>query len=88
LAELDQLRRAPSTHQDQLPFDAVELTVMPPYRDVEPTGTCFCGCGRPTAPGRHFLPSHDRTAEAAVIREHYGSIAAFVSAHRPPPAVS
>ena len=46
-----------------------------------PTGFCFCGCGEVTAPGKHFVITHDRKAETRVIREHYGSIAAFVKAH-------
>jgi hypothetical protein len=41
-----------------------------------PTGRCFCGCGGETPPGRFFVPTHDRVAEAAVLRERYGSIAA------------
>ena len=60
---------------------------------LEPTGQCFCGCGVATPPGRFFVATHDRTAEAAVIRERYGSIAAFVVHHgygpdRPVPSKS
>ncbi len=88
LVELDRVRRPDPGLQEALPFDAVELTVVPPHPEVEPTGTCFCGCGEPTADGRHFLTSHDRKAEAAVIREHYGSIAAFVAAHRGVPPMT
>ena len=47
----------------------------------DPTGVCFCGCGGATPPGKFFVQTHDRVAEARVIREHYGSIAAFVRAH-------
>ena len=46
-----------------------------------PTGVCFCGCGSEVALGKFFVPSHDRKAEAAVIRLKYGSVAAFVVAH-------
>ena len=49
--------------------------------DVTATGQCFCGCGGATKPGRFFVQTHDRVAETAVIREKYGSIAAFVVAH-------
>lgn len=89
LRELDQRRgTAPGPHQEALPFVATELTVVPQHPEIEPTGMCFCGCGEPTAEGRHFVTTHDRKAEAAVVREHYGSIAAFVAAHRPPPGSS
>ena len=50
-------------------------------RGLQPTGECFCGCGSATPPGKFFVASHDRRAEAAVIRERYGSIAAFVAHH-------
>jgi hypothetical protein len=49
--------------------------------DLTPTGWCFCGCGGATKPSRFFVQTHDRVAETAVIREKYGSIAAFVVAH-------
>jgi hypothetical protein len=45
------------------------------------TGTCLCGCGQQTSPQASFVSSHDRIAESRVIREHYGSVAAFVQAH-------
>lgn len=32
-------------------------------------------------PGRYFVARHDRRVEAMIIREQYGSIAAFVLAH-------
>ena len=48
---------------------------------LTPTDSCFCGCGGATKPGRFFVQTHDRVAETAVIREKYGSIAAFVVAH-------
>lgn len=50
--------------------------------NVKPTGWCFCGCGGRTAPDRHFIATHDRKAESAVIKEFYGSIADFVAHHR------
>jgi hypothetical protein len=49
--------------------------------DIKPTGRCFCGCGSETPRGKFFVQTHDRTAEAAVIRERYGNIAAFVAHH-------
>lgn len=47
-----------------------------------PPTTCLCGCGAAVAPGRFFIASHDRRAEAQIIREQYGTIADFVLAHR------
>jgi len=29
---------------------------------VRPTGSCFCGCGTKTSPGRYFAQGHDRRA--------------------------
>ncbi len=49
--------------------------------ELTPNGRCYCGCGGETPPGRFFVPTHDRIAEAAVLRERYGSIAAFVVHH-------
>jgi len=77
-------RSAPS--QEPLPFDATEATVLPAHPTVTPTGRCFCGCGGRVPPGRFFVPSHDRRAEAEIIRERYGSIAGFVAAHLHEPA--
>jgi hypothetical protein len=61
--------------------EPAEFAVIAQTPDVEPTGWCFCGCGSPTKPGKFFVISHDRTAEAAIIRERYGNIAGFVLAH-------
>ncbi len=84
LAGLDVVPARPAPTQEPLPFDAAEATVLPAHGDVRPTGWCFCGCGRRVPEGRFFVPSHDRRAEADIIREHYGSIAAFVAAHQQP----
>ncbi len=81
LAALDVEPPRASPTQDLLPFDATEATVLAPHGNVEPTGWCFCGCGQRVPPGRFFVPSHDRRAEADIIRERYGSIAGFVAAH-------
>jgi hypothetical protein len=48
---------------------------------MEPTGKCFCGCGKETSKQAYFVPTHDRRAESKVIKAEYGSIAAFVVAH-------
>jgi hypothetical protein len=46
-----------------------------------PNGVCW-GCGEPLSnPTKFFHPSHDRIAEAKVIREFYGNVANFVLAH-------
>jgi hypothetical protein len=44
-------------------------------------GTCWCGCGGEVKPGKFFVQTHDRWAEAYIIRTHYGSIAAFLEYH-------
>ena len=46
-----------------------------------PTGQCFCGCGSGTKPGAHFLPGHERAAEAAVVTLIYGDIPSFLARH-------
>ena len=44
-------------------------------------GLCWCGCGKAVSAGKTFLAGHDKRAEARVIREHYGSVAAFLLSH-------
>ncbi len=59
---------------------------VPPVSDSEPNGTCYCGCGGAPKPGKFFVITHDRRAEARVIRERFGNIATFVAwaeAHLP-----
>jgi hypothetical protein len=51
---------------------------LPPIPVVRPNGTCFCGCGGTTNPRKFFVQNHDRRAESRVIKERFGSIAAFV----------
>lgn len=46
---------------------------------MEPTGTCWCGCGETTQ--SYFAPGHDNTALHIVIREEYGTVAKFLEAH-------
>lgn len=29
----------------------------------QPTGDCYCGCGRAVGPGAHFRTDHDKKAE-------------------------
>jgi hypothetical protein len=81
LAALDVEPPRSGPTQEVLPFDATEATVLPAHDDVRPTGRCFCGCGQRVPEGRFFVQSHDRRAEADIIRERYGSIAGFVAAH-------
>jgi hypothetical protein len=33
----------------------------------DPTGWCFCGCGSKVQPGKYFIQTHDRTAEATIL---------------------
>lgn len=46
-----------------------------------PNGYCLCGCGSETKLGSFFIQSHDRRAEAAVIRLEYGNLARFLDEH-------
>ncbi len=47
-----------------------------------PTGECWCGCGAETKRvGSFFVPSHDRRAEAAVMKLEYGDIPRFLVEH-------
>lgn len=46
-----------------------------------PTGECWCGCGQGTSAAKFFVAGHDRTAEAAVVKAEYGSVAEFLVAH-------
>ena len=54
----------------------MESTSVPP-----PTGQCWCGCVEKPSEDKHFVHTHDRTAEAAVIKVEYRSIAAFLHNH-------
>ena len=49
--------------------------------ELEPNGTCWCGCGSGAAPGAFFLPGHERAAEGAVVRLVYGGVPQFLMAH-------
>jgi hypothetical protein len=44
-------------------------------------GSCWCGCGTKVGPGKFFAPGHDRWAEAFVISNRYGNVAAFLEHH-------
>ena len=47
-----------------------------------PQGVCYCGCGTTIGPNKFFVPTHDRIAEAALIRAEYeGSIANMIVSH-------
>ena len=48
---------------------------------AEPNGKCWCGCGGSTKTGRFFVPTHDRKAEAALVKVEYGNIANMLAAH-------
>lgn len=43
-----------------------------------PTGDCWCGCGEKANPGKFWTITHDRYAEAAIIKMHWGTIANFL----------
>ena len=46
---------------------------------AQPTGWCWCGCGGKTK--AYFIPSHDRKAEAALVKTKYGNIAGMLAHH-------
>lgn len=48
---------------------------------LQPTGTCWCGCGADTRRGSFFLPGHDRVAESAVITLKYGGVPELLEHH-------
>jgi hypothetical protein len=62
--------------------DRPSVSHSPPATPPAGVGGCLCGCGEVPKLGRDFVVTHDRRAEAQVIREHYGSIASFVRAHQ------
>ena len=48
-----------------------------------PDGNCWCGCEGKTT-GGYFMPGHDRSAEARLLKSLYGdkhTIARFLWAH-------
>lgn len=50
--------------------------------ELRPTGTSWCGCGGKTSKGAFFVSSHDRTAEAAILKLHFGgTIPGMLAAH-------
>jgi hypothetical protein len=48
---------------------------------LQPTGTCWCGCGKATSRGAFFSPGHDKTAESAVVKCEYGTVPDLLVAH-------
>jgi hypothetical protein len=47
-----------------------------------PQGVCYCGCGTTVGPGKFFVATHDRIAEAALLAAEYeGSIANLIASH-------
>jgi hypothetical protein len=52
------------------------------FRKAYPNGTCYCGCGRELEDRTAFFAlGHDARATHQVIRNHYGTVADFVTAH-------
>lgn len=51
---------------------------IPEVPIVHPNGSCYCGCDEVPKRGKYFVITHDRKAEARVIRERFESIPAFV----------
>jgi len=50
--------------------------------EAQPTGRCYCGCGKQIGYGRYFAAGHDKTAEAAFLAIHHGgTVAQMLHAH-------
>jgi hypothetical protein len=49
--------------------------------DARSAKLCWCGCAGTTGAGSAFIASHDRIAEAAIIRAEYGSLVDFIRRH-------
>lgn len=81
LAVVDETLVSTVDINDAATVDPSEFAVIAQAPEVEPTGWCFCGCGEQTAQGKFFVITHDRKAEARIIRERYGNIAGFIAAH-------
>ncbi|NED31145.1 hypothetical protein [Streptomyces sp. SID8499] len=49
---------------------------------AQPTGYCYCGCGKEIGYNRYFAAGHDKTAEAAFLALHHGgTVAQMLHAH-------
>lgn len=49
---------------------------------AQPTGYCYCGCGKEIGYGRFFAAGHDKVAEAAFLAIHHdASVAQMLHAH-------
>jgi hypothetical protein len=51
---------------------------------IEPTGTCWCGCGETVPKDSYFSRGHDKAAESMLKKLIYGpedTIARFLVAH-------
>lgn len=49
---------------------------------VEPTGTCWCGCGEPVGDGSFFQSGHDKRVMSAILALCYsGSVPRLMTAH-------
>lgn len=54
---------------------------MPDDTTAQPTGYCYCGCGKEIGYGRYFAAGHDKTAEAAFLAIHHdGTVAQMLHA--------
>lgn len=65
--------------QSDAPTPEAEPTPTPPGALVpEPTGSCWCGCGKVVDEGDFFLPRHAPGAAQRAVIKHFGSVESFL----------
>ena len=52
----------------------------------EPTGVCWCGCGKPVEKGAFFIARHAPGAAQRAVIKHFGSVEAFLAFFHEVPA--
>jgi hypothetical protein len=72
---------APEHDHPSEPEDALAQAAGPPAVGAwvpKPTGTCWCGCGKPVDGDAFFLSRHAAGAAQRAVRGHFGSVEAFL----------
>jgi hypothetical protein len=61
--------------------DGLAKAAVPPAVGAllpKPTGTCWCGCGKPVDGDAFFLSRHAAGAAQRAVRRHFGTVEAFL----------